>query len=398
MVLCYAGPMGTEGGNRDRNGPVVPGADAASGAADAFSIARHEIRTPLGAILTTSEVLLKSDLTDQQRKYATILHDAAEALVALSDRLFAPEGQHSLGTRRAFVPAALARSVVGLYESTARARGLTLAVSADTASEEQVSGYPAAVRQILTNLVDNALKYSEHGTVSVSAVQNAPNTTDLVVCDNGPGIDEADRSRLFEAGFRGRVETGKRPGEGLGLFTARALADRLGGTLVLEETGLQGSCFRLRLPVQGIAGDANGPADPDTKADRAGPYSVLVVDDSSTARTLAETILSAFGWSVTATASANGALDLLKRAPDAFDCVLTDLSMPEMGGLDLARAIRAEDVAPGCPVLAVSARHPSRFGDAHRQGLLAGYVPKPYSADLLYRTIVEAIEKPADRL
>lgn len=382
--------MGSEGGNRDRHTTGAP--DAAADGADAFSIARHEIRTPLGAILTTSEVLLKSGLTDQQRKYATILHDAAEALVALSDRLFAPEGQQTLGTRRAFVPAALARSVAGLYESTAQARGLTLTLSADTACEEAVGGYPAAVRQILTNLVDNALKYSETGTISVSAVQNAPNTVDLVVCDNGPGIDAADRSRLFEPGFRGRAETGRQSGEGLGLFTARGLAERLGGTLVLEETGPRGSCFRLRLPVHVISGDSNGPAGADPTVDRAGPYAVLVVDDSPTARTLAETILSAFGWSVTAMASASGALDLLKKAPDAFDCVLTDLSMPEMGGLDLARAIRVDDVAPTCPVVAVSARHPSRFGDADRQGVLAGYVPKPYSADLLYRTIVEAVE------
>ncbi|MEM1048787.1 MAG: ATP-binding protein [Pseudomonadota bacterium] len=389
--------MGSEGGNRDRNAPVVPGPQAVPGGADAFSIARHEIRTPLGAILTTSEVLLKSGLTDQQRKYATILHDAAEALVALSDRLFAPEGQQSLGTRRAFVPAVLARSVVGLYESTARGRGLTLAVSADTASEDEVGGYPAAVRQILTNLVDNALKYSERGTITVSAVRNASNTADLVVCDNGPGISDADGSRLFEPGFRGQAENGDQPGEGLGLFTAHALANRLGGTLVLEESGPQGSCFRLRLPVQGIDSDPTGSPGTDPTVERAGPYAVLVVDDSPTARTLAETILSAFGWSVTATASAMGALDLLKKAPDAFDCVLTDLSMPEMGGLELARAIRAEDVAPTCPVLAVSARHPSRFGDADRQEVLAGYVPKPYSADLLYRTIVEAIEQSADR-
>lgn len=374
------------------------------GVADLLAVASHEIRTPLGAVMTTAEALLQSGLDDQQTKYATTLRDAATALLVLSNSLLDATAATEFDEEVSFFPADLLESIVSLYAATAAARGLNLDMMCTVDRSAAVSGYPHPVRQVLTNLIDNAIKYTSAGRVRMHlAYLQETREIDFRVEDSGPGIADGDRERIFDPYARMNRETERRErdrrepqrrvpdGHGLGLWVARRTAEKLHGRLFVESSGPEGTVFRFVVP----AGfDASPPAHPEpaTSAPEhtsSETWSVLVVDDNPAALRLAEVVMAAFGWSVTTASSGSRALAAIGEA--RFDCVLTDLTMPGMNGIALAEAV-ARQVAPDrVPVLAVSADPPSLFGAKAGDNRLAGYVPKPYTPDLLYRSVVDAI-------
>ena len=377
---------------------------ASNRAVDLLAVASHEIRTPLGAVLTTAEALLQSGLDEQQTKYATTLRDAAAALLTLSNTLLDATAPSEFGGQDIFSPGDLVASVASLYEVKASAKGLRLDVDCAVDADYSVSGYPGPVRQVLTNLVDNALKYTSAGFVRVSLSREAEGSADRIeirVSDSGSGIADTDRDRIFSP--YSRLDSGGEPGargasgQGLGLWVAKRTAEKLGGDLSVETSSPAGTTFCFSAPVSPQAlqrNKASSPKPDRPEIDAGDGYSVLVVDDNDAALTLADVVITAFGWTVTPASSGEQALELINNAldsaPDTFDCVLTDLAMPGMNGIDLAHAIEALGPAVRIPVLAVSAINPSHFGTAGETGL-CGYVPKPYTPDLLYRTLVEAI-------
>lgn len=377
------------------------------GVADLLAVASHEIRTPLGAVMTTAEALLQSGLDEQQTKFATTLRDAATALLVLSNSLLNATAASEFDDEISFFPVDLVESVVSLYEATAAARGLVLDVTCAVDRSRAVSGHPHPVRQVLTNLIDNAIKYTFAGRVRVSlAYSEATREIEFRVEDSGPGIASGDWERIFdpyaritqETGEQGRAEQRPRRrmpgGHGLGLWVARRTAEKLLGGLFVESSDSTGTVFRFDVPVRFDAAPPET-SQPETlrTSDQTSveTCSVLVVDDNPAALRLAEVVMAAFGWSVTTVSSGPQALAALRESESGFDCVLTDLTMPGMNGITLAEAIARQVEPARIPILAISADPPSLFGAGIGTNCLDGYIPKPYTPDLLYRSVLEAI-------
>lgn len=380
-------------------------ADPSDGVADLLAVASHEIRTPLGAVMTTAEALLQTGLDEQQTKYATTLRDAATALHVLSNSLLDATAATEFDEEISFFPADLLESIASLYVATAAAKGLDLDVVCAVDRSMAVSGHPHPVRQVLTNLIDNAIKYTIAGRVRVRLAY-FPETReiDFRVEDSGPGIARDDWERIFDPYARINRETGGQRdqqgprrrvpgGHGLGLWIARRTAEKLDGRLFVEASGPSGTIFRFVVPAGFDAPPPQRPEPATLPPARTGSetWSVLVVDDNPAALRLAEVVMAAFGWSVTTASSGPQALTVIGETESGFDCVLTDLTMPGMNGIALAGAI-ARQVAPArVPVLAISADPPSLFGAEVGDKCLCGYVPKPYTPDLLYRSVLDAI-------
>ena len=402
-------------GNNERTERIVDSKDedASKFAVELLAVASHEIRTPLGAVLTTAEALLQSGLNEQQTNYATILRDAADALLVLSNSLLDATSSNSFVGEAVFRPVDLVRSVVSLYEIQAQSRGLNLIGDYLMPHERHVLGFPGPVRQVLVNLVDNALKYTKAGQVEVgvSLKHTDPvNRLEIRVRDSGEGVGDADQERIFESYERlGLDPSNPTNGQGLGLWVARRVAEKLNGRLVVETSSSKGTTILFDFPVSPVpdSHELNSQVSaPDTEASLPesnaanGPdvrCSVLVVDDSLSALKLTETVISAFGWTVVTASSGHQALALI-CAPDAsYDCVLTDLVMPEMNGLELARAIHELGGERRIPVLAVSGNDPSRYDSEECLRHLDGYVAKPYGPDTLFRAIKGAIQGASGR-
>ena len=371
--------------------------NATQRAVDLLAVASHEIRTPLGAMLTTAEALLDSGLTRQQAKYATILRDAAAALLTLSNTLLDATADTEFDGRENFRPGELISAIADLYRAQAAAKGLVLEVALTPENDHPVSGFPGPMRQVLINLVDNAVKYTRSGTVQLVLSRDDPARVDVRVCDSGAGI--SDRERVFHPYARMESGMGRSVGQGLGLWAAKRIAEKLHGDLWVEASSPTGTVFRFSTPVTCCTPwpvETAPQPDRPIRRDPGRPYSILVVDDNEAARALAEVVIAAFGWSVTAVASGLQALDLL-NGEGRFDCILTDLAMPDMNGFELAGAVAALKSVKPLPVLAVSANRPTRLGVDLDGTALAGFVEKPYSADGLHRHIVDAVEAAQER-
>lgn len=397
--------------------------EALTSAVDLLAVASHEIRTPLGAVLTTAEALLQSDLDPQQTKYATTLRDAADALLALSNRLLDATTASDFEDVEEFRPADLVASVASLYEVQARSKGLDLEVGYEIPQDCVVVGHPDPMRQVLTNLVDNALKYTNAGqirlTISIGhdGASEAPRPRiEIRVKDSGVGIKDTDRDLIFDPYARlepspdadDAARSARVLGHGLGLWIAKRTADKLGADLFVESSSTSGTTFCFSAPVDLAAAGTNGldisngespeeTSDQDDAVDSAAGLNctILVVDDNQSALALAEVVMSAFGWALTTASSGAQALDIVGTSDTKFDCVLTDLAMPGMNGIDLARALKAID--PNLPVLAISADPPARYPWRSDDLCLDGHIPKPYTPDGLYHHIAEAVKSSTER-
>ena len=361
-------------------------------AVDLLAIASHEIRTPLGAILTTSEALLATPLDNRQARYATTLREAAVALLGLTDSLLSATTGHSETLDEEFNPDRVTRSVVDLFLIVAGERNLQLELENDQATDGAFLGAAGALRQILTNLVDNALKYTVRGAVRVSTSLGPDNGLEVRVADSGSGIEDADRETIFMP-YRRLVDRPTRAsGHGIGLWMSRRIAENCGGDLTVETSSPDGTVFLLRLPVRsagaGVAALVDRFQMPKASSRR---LSVLVVDDNSAARRIADMIITAFGWHVICASSASEALELLSTGNEAFDCVLTDITMPGLSGYELARSIK-ELVAPRfLPVLALSAATDGA-ALARAEASFSGFIAKPYTPKALYEGVLRSLE------
>ena len=223
-----------------------------------LAMVSHEMRTPLNGILGMSKLLADTGLDKEQANYVKALsHSGASLLGLINDMLdmtMIEAGRFSLN-KREFSPAEIVRETGELLSQKAHEKDIEFAIRTDDASETRIISDPDRFRQVLTNLVGNAVKFTRAGGVSIHCrTEHIPRSskTNLVieVSDTGPGINQEDAARIFSEFERIDNEaTRKVDGAGLGLAIARALAIQLGGTLVLAETGRNGSVFRFELPL-----------------------------------------------------------------------------------------------------------------------------------------------------
>ncbi len=308
----------------------------------------HEIRTPLNAVIASAELLLTSALPETQRSLVETIRVGGEALLAIVNNVLDLSKMEAGRLEIVAEPVhlqAIVDSVMTLFRRDAERKGLAFTAAIDPALPSLVITDGTRLRQILINLVSNAIKFTDHGNVLVKVDMVDPNADQpqvaLAVCDTGIGIAAEQLPRLFQPFTRlDGGERTRRGGTGLGLAISAQLAHLMGGELSVVSQPGQGSTFTLRLPVQGVAAPAPVSApEADLAPELSASLRVLVAEDNAINQQVALHLLRVLGHHVTIVANGREAVQAVQSHP--FDVVLMDLQMPEMDGEEATRQIRA---------------------------------------------------------
>lgn len=368
-----------------------------------LAIMSHELRTPMHGILGYSDLLVNSpDLTGDNRAYAeTLSHCSRSLLRILDDILDFSSAQN--GTlqieKQSFSPRSLLKDIQTLLTPAANEKGLTFTTSVSPRLPDLLIADPGRLRQILLNLAGNAVKFTRAGTVTLEANRggdHSKSTWEIIVRDTGTGIPEEMRDKIFEPFMQiDRGMSRRFGGTGLGLSIARKLAEMQGGTLIAREGQNGGAEFVLTLPLE-IAPKASlpetgpGSAIPNKLA-RQYPLRILVVDDDRINLKLMLTIIRKLGY--TAASAANGleAVEAYRRLKP--ECVLMDLQMPDMDGIEATHEIRKIETAERIPPSFISALTANITTEIRHVCLDAGmssYLNKPIQIERLARMLEQA--------
>jgi PAS domain S-box-containing protein len=315
---------------------------------DFLAFVSHEVRTPLNGVLGTLSLLLDTPLDAEQRAYAETARRSGETLLwtvnELLDLSRIEAGKLDLEDI-AFELAQPVREVLALQAAAAADKGLRLTASLDAALPARVMGDPSRVRQVLMNLVDNAIKFTAAGSVEIS-VRREGARTDFAVRDTGPGISAALRRRLFRRFQQADAGTARRHGgSGLGLMICRRLVGLMGGAIGLESEPGAGSVFRFDLPLREAPADATPePARaaaplPPRRAGEAPFARLLLAEDSEASQLVAAAILRKAGYEVDLVRDGESAVEA--AAGGSYDAILMDVRMPGLDGHAATRRIRA---------------------------------------------------------
>jgi CheY-like chemotaxis protein len=326
-------------------------AEAASRAKSAFlANTSHEIRTPLNGLLGLARLAMQGGLEEERRQqYLEQIFESAHSLSGIiSDILDLSKIEAGKFTLES-VPFGLRdtlESVHDGYRALAEAKGLELALAIDAEVPATVLGDPVRVRQILTNYITNALKFTERGRLRIHASLQREGIVRLSVADTGPGIDAATQRRLFRPFSQADDSTTRRfGGTGLGLSICRELAHLMGGEVGVVSDPGTGSTFWAELPLPETVRPDSEHGGFDALADRLCGARVLMVEDNPVNMMIAVAMLEQWGIEVTQAVDGPMAIDAVEASVQhgrPFDAVLMDVHMPRMSGHEAARLLRRQ--------------------------------------------------------
>lgn len=364
----------------------------------------HEIRTPIGAIISMTDLLLGTALDQTQRGYADTLRQSANGLLTILNDILdhskLEAGQFDLSPD-SFDPRALISAVEAAMRGRAAGKNIEIVSEATPDVSPMLVGDVHRIRQILFNIADNAVKFTDEGSVRLSLSQDTIDDKTVAlkfaIRDTGIGISDDMRAKLFVPYSQGRqTTTTKYGGTGLGLSIARRLVELMGGTIECDSLPDSGTVFRFSvLCTVWDASEKPAPA-PSSKPARTGrgrkkPARILVVEDNKINQMLITTYLEKFGHRFDVAANGFEAVEAAGRG--GYDVILMDVQMPEMDGIEATRRIRALGGAAGNqPIVALTAN--AMHGD--RESYLAAgmndYLAKPIVAANLLETLTRVLE------
>jgi CheY-like chemotaxis protein len=368
---------------RSRRGPAIRTTEAALAA---FA---HDIRTSLTGILALGELLASSNLGERERRWAAGIKTSAEHLAALTtlaiDAAKADAGALTL-QQQAFRPRRLIDALSDTLSARAETKGLTAEVTVAADLPEMLVGDAARLRAAIENLIDNAVKFTERGTVrlEVRASRGARGKIKLrfTVTDSGIGLKRAEIKRLFRPFTQANAEIARRyGGAGLGLAVVKSLAKLMGGDLTVTSTPGRGASFRLAIVLPVAAADISGTTHAQQTRTPARRLAVLCAEDNPYGRVILNTILTELGHRADFVASGEEAIEAVKRG---YDVVLMDVTLPGIDGLEATRRIRAlAEAASRTPIVGISGRTEIGDEEAARAAGMDSYLRKPISPSAL---------------
>jgi PAS domain S-box-containing protein len=379
-------------------------AEAATRAKSAFlATMSHEIRTPLNGVLGMAQAMAMGEVTDQQRERLEVIRQSGESLLAiLNDVLDLSKieaGKLEL-EQAEFDIDELSGGAIGAFAATAQAKGLSFELKVERQARGVYRGDSVRVRQILYNLVSNALKFTETGGVKV-VVSRKTKLLSIAVSDTGIGVATEKLASLFQKFEQADASTTRRyGGTGLGLAICRDLVELMGGSIRGESSLGAGATFVADLPLTRVAASAARTAPP--AAERREPTEgvalrVLAAEDNGMNQLVLRTLLEQVG--VEPVIVGNGREAVAAWAREPWDLILMDVQMPEMDGPTATGMIRARERAEGrprTPIVALTANAMAHQVSEYLQSGMDDFVAKPIEAGRLYAVIQDALDKAQD--
>ena len=379
---------------RDRATRAAQAADRAK--SEFLANMSHEIRTPLNGVVGMAGLLAHSASGPRERDIAGVIHASGLTLERLLSDVLVLARMEAGGLELRAEPfdlAATVRLAADLAADQAAAKGLTVEVVIAEAAAGRRLGDPARVRQVLSALLSNAVKFTDAGQVRLTVEPQAASLV-LTVSDTGCGFDPARKAEVF-----GRFQqtdgsiTRRHDGAGMGLAIARHVVEAMGGALDADSVPGRGSTFTAVLPLPAVEAASESPDQPAAAGpteDR--PLRILLADDHPTNRKVVELILASAG--VELVSVENGALAVEAFRSQPFDVVLMDMQMPVMDGLTAVRAIRGHEAASGLPrgpILMLTANALPEHAEASRAAGADQHLTKPITAPALFAAIEAAL-------
>ena len=372
---------------------------ALSARGEFLAVMSHEIRTPLNSMIGTVDMLRDTPLNDEQRRHLHVIEQSGTALTNLIDDLLdysrLDAGKMPIDQTPFDLPT-LVRDCAHLFEHRARLQASELRLTLSPELGEYCIGDPVRLRQILVNLIGNAVKFTHDGAIDVSVRREEANRDYVLfeVRDTGIGIAADQLEHLFGY-FQQSNPVPRRPqgGSGLGLAICRQLVEIMGGEIGVESALHSGSLFWFRLPLP-PGEPSQEEAAPATEAQGPGAH-LLIVDDNHVNLLVAEGLCRKLGHECETAESGTEALATLLARPDGFDLVLMDCEMPDMDGFETTRAIQRlqrEGRLPVIPVIALTAHAvPEKIAACHDSGMV-GHIAKPVNLARLNQALSAALD------
>jgi PAS domain S-box-containing protein len=372
----------------------------------------HEIRTPLNGVIGVAGVLARTPLSAEQRDMVSLVQSSAKVLERLLSDILDQSKLEAGDFELQIAPFDLRETIEAaaeLMRARADEKALSFAVNFDPAADGLFRGDAVRLRQVVSNLAANAIKFTEQGQVRIDVTAKEPDAPGvatlltITVSDTGIGFDESTAQRLFARFVQADGSISRRfGGTGLGLAISKALTERMGGQIDAESEPGVGSRFTVSLPLERTMALADykagqGDAQPtDADADEAGAalgdLRILVAEDHPTNQRVIELILGPLGVSLTMASDGQEAVEAFR--PGAFDLILMDMQMPRLDGLAATREIRRLEREAGAAPTPIAMLTANAMDEHRLMAFEAGadhHISKPFTPEALFAGIAEAL-------
>ncbi len=375
-------------------------ADEANKAKSAFlAVVSHEIRTPMNGILGMVQLMQQTDLSSKQNEYMKTIKNSGDTMMALLNDILDFEKIERGGMELEnvnFDLHGLANDVVTLMSGHAAQKNIALTTDIHPDVPQFVSGDPTRLRQVLLNLVNNGLKFTSEGHVTISISTNEDNTLHFAISDSGIGISEEAQQKLFTPFTQAETSTTRKyGGTGLGLAISLRLIEAMGGKIEVKSKEGVGSTFFFNI-------DMPSQTHSDTKADGSSshashnkttrPMKILVVEDNEMNRKVLDGLLTNKGHEILMAANGLEAIEACKKHAENIDIILMDIQMAGMDGVEATKVLRSDPnpVINRKPIIALTGNVILKEVQHYFEVGINGFVAKPVNADTLYEVLENA--------